>query len=151
MTELMTSAELEEIKQAEQAATPGPWRSVDKGNSVPSHAITTTAYWNQPPINICSAISPKTQDAAFIALSRTAVPRLLAEVSRLLAEVSRLQAALDAEKKRAEAAEGDLKAIEQFKPCEICSSVKDCKFAWNVNGCVLFKWRGPEPGGEGSK
>lgn len=55
------------------AATPGPWPVVTKGNTVRSHAIP----------GVCSGISPKTGNAAFIAAARTALPTLVARVRAL--------------------------------------------------------------------
>jgi len=69
---------LDEIKEREQAATSGPWEVKVKGNTVESHQVMSQG--NEP---ICSAISPKTKNAQFIAHARTDIPALIAEVERL--------------------------------------------------------------------
>ncbi len=71
---------LEEIKAREQAATPGPWIVVEKGNSVKSQAVISENY---PEIGICSGISIRRHCADFIAHARADIPALIAEVERL--------------------------------------------------------------------
>jgi len=78
---------LDEIKAREQAATSGPWEVKVKGNTVESHQVMSTG--NEP---ICSAISPKTKNAQFIAHARTDIPALISEVERLTSENTALQA-----------------------------------------------------------
>lgn len=73
--------------QAEQrlydATTQGEWRLTEKGNSVPSIAITTTAYDGIPPTNICCGISPKRLgDALWMASAHDQYPALLAEIDK---------------------------------------------------------------------
>ncbi len=70
----MNELELTAIKQRVEAATPGPWPLVKKGNSVPSLAIE----------GICGVMSySRPANAEFIAHAREDVPALLAEVERL--------------------------------------------------------------------
>jgi len=71
MTDLITEA-----RELCETATPGPWRGIERGNSVVSHGVVTVAYDGIPQQNICSGISPKTGNAALIARSRTLVPEL---------------------------------------------------------------------------
>ena len=65
---------LDEIRARCEAATPGPWEVKVKGNTVESHQVMSPG--NGP---ICSAISPKTKNAQFIAHAREDIPYLLAE------------------------------------------------------------------------
>ena len=79
--EPMTEQELREIEGLAAAATDGEWRAVDKGNTVPSHAVMYYGIGVKP-VNIASGISPSTGNAAFIAVSRLAVPQMAAEIRR---------------------------------------------------------------------
>jgi hypothetical protein len=140
----MTSAELEEIRQAEQAATPGPWVSDEYGiiSSLPagkkySERLLTAAEDGS------DAQFYEFRDARFVVLARTAVPRLLQEVSRLTA-------ALEAAEHRAEAAAHDMKDIfrdtyPQKFGC-ICQICKGCENARLRDWCDNFDWRGPQKG-----
>ncbi len=79
----MDAKYLAEIEARCEAATPGPWKPIEKGNTVPSHAVFVPSIDGSVPVNICSGISPKTGNAAFISHSRADIPALLAEVERL--------------------------------------------------------------------
>lgn len=79
----MDKAELQAIRARADAATEGPWTGIERGNSVVSRGVATVAYDGQPRKNVCSGISPKSSDAAFIAAARTDVPALCDEVERL--------------------------------------------------------------------
>src|SRR5574344_648601 len=70
---------LDEIRQRAEAATPGPWEAVSKGNSIQSNAVVSAMYGDGPKLNIC----PSTTNAAFIAHSREDIPYLLSEVAEL--------------------------------------------------------------------
>lgn len=73
----ITPEQIAEIKARTEKATPGPWIEVSHGNTVKSHGVDSLTG------NVCSAISPRTQNAAFIAHARQDIPDLLAEVERL--------------------------------------------------------------------
>ena len=90
-----------ELRRLLAEATPGEWRAVERGNSVPSHVVVTTAYDGAPSVNVCSGISPRTGNAALIVAAVNALPALLDEVERLTAANAALLA-------RAEAAEAKL-------------------------------------------
>ena len=66
-----------------EVASKGPWRAVERGNSVTSFAVVTVAYEGMPQKNICSAISPKTEDATFIAAARDGWPAALERITEL--------------------------------------------------------------------
>jgi len=74
----MDQTRLDAIRARCEAATPGPWNAIDKGNTVPSYAIRHFAV-GEKCVNVASGISPKTGDADFIAHARTDVPDLLNE------------------------------------------------------------------------
>ena len=105
MTEPMTRSELDKIRAAEQAATPGEWISSggygyifakDQKGKFPVAQIrgwghfTGTGGWS---MDEKKAVEIQDANETFIALSRTAVPRLLAEVDRLSAENAALKQA----------------------------------------------------------
>lgn len=73
---MLTDERLAEIRARCDAATPGLWEVIVKGNTVQSHAIP----------GVCSGISPKSGNAAFVAHARADIPALLAEVERLRQE-----------------------------------------------------------------
>ena len=100
MTKPMTEQELNEARALEQAATPGPWEVAgpwpklsvyvdnDPDDSMaPIEVCETWANYGVPPSDRARA------DAAFIAASRTLVPRLIAEVDRLRAELGHVEPA----------------------------------------------------------
>ena len=87
----MDAKYLAEIEARCEAATPGPWKPIEKGNTVPSHAVFVPSIDGSVPVNICSGISPKTGNAAFISHSRADIPALLAEVERQNCELSRIR------------------------------------------------------------
>ena len=91
MTDLITEA-----RELCEKATPGPWRKVIKGNSIQSHALEADVYLGAEGfrrITICSGISPKTQNAAFISRSRTLIPALCDALEKANAEIARLREA----------------------------------------------------------
>ena len=75
--------DFEQDRKICEVASKGPWRAVERGNSVTSFAVVTVAYEGMPQKNICSAISPKTEDATFIAAAREGWPAALAEIESL--------------------------------------------------------------------
>lgn len=75
-------ARVAEIKALHAAATPGTWYAVDKGNTVPSHAVMRYAT-GEKAVNIASGISPKTGNAEFIVNAHGAIPWLLSIIDRL--------------------------------------------------------------------
>ena len=116
---------LDEIRQRTEAATPGPWAVKVKGNAVESHQVMSSG--NGP---VCSAISPKTKNAQFIAHSREDIPYLLSEVDRLekgwqeaLALANTNARLFDEATARAEKAEAERDAAVQCIPhtCETCA------------------------------
>ena len=80
-----------EIRERLEKATPGVWRTVEKGNSIPSIAVETLAYVGEPSIKICSGISPKTKNAEFIAHAHEDIPYLLDVIEQQQAEIERLK------------------------------------------------------------
>lgn len=140
-----------------EKATPGLWEVVERGNTVKSHAITVAGKY----ISVASGISPRTGNAAFIALSRTELPAALNEIVRLQNELAEVRnevgmahtredeayAELAESQKRERAAVADLRDNAD-RPCRVCKK-------W-VNGkCVLpppkdcagffrWEWRGPQ-------
>jgi hypothetical protein len=79
--------DLAAIRARCDAATPGPWEVVVRGNTVTSHAITVSDKY----ISIASGISPKTANAKFIAHAREDIPALIGEVERLQSDNKRLR------------------------------------------------------------
>lgn len=79
---------IDAIKARCEAATPGPWRAIERGNSVMSHGVVTVAYDGLPQQNVCAGISPKTGNAAFIAHAREDIPYLLEQIESLTAQLS---------------------------------------------------------------
>ena len=124
---------LDEIRERLDAATPGPWVRNDEEFYA---RICAKEYADIAHVG-------RANDSDFIAHAREDIPWLLGEVARLTAE-------RDAAVRRAEAAEADLKSLSTYKPCQICKARDTCRAAWDTNGCVLFKWSGLEPGGEGT-
>ena len=87
---------IDAIKARCEAATAGPWRAIERGNSVISHGVVTVAYDSRPQQNVCAGISPKTGNAAFIAYAREDIPYLLERIAELEAEIaSREQSGID--------------------------------------------------------
>ena len=80
----MDRTRLDAIRARCEAATPGEWTAVWRGNTVKSHAVITKIFGQ----SITGGISPRTGNAEFIAHARTDVPDLLAEIERLTAELA---------------------------------------------------------------
>lgn len=76
---------LDEIKARAEKAMPGPWKTVEHGNTVKSHAIVAINH-DVSIIPIAAGISPKTKDANFIANSREDIPYLLDQITALQQE-----------------------------------------------------------------
>lgn len=82
MTAPMTAERAVEIAKVTEAATAGPWATSHVTNyrddvcAVDGRCLFTTEFL---------------EDAAFIALARTAIPELLAERDRLMREIKRLE------------------------------------------------------------
>lgn len=96
MSEPMTRAELDEIRERCEAATPGPWEWKFKekneygatarglsGADLESVIGLDDEWRGYPECGQDIVMDIDLKDAAFIAISRTAVPRLLDEVARL--------------------------------------------------------------------
>ena len=80
----MKEEQLAEIEARWAKATPGEWGWIIRGNSVQSHAVVCIDNAKSfVPQNICSGISPKTENAIAIANAPTDIQVLLAEVRRL--------------------------------------------------------------------
>lgn len=92
--ERLTDERIAEIRAAEEKATPGPWVRHDTytHHGIATHSPSTRAYLHSGREKRIAYVS-KTPDCAFdldfIALSRTAVPELLAEIERLRADRDR--------------------------------------------------------------
>lgn len=77
----LTDDALAELARLAVAATPGPWRTMVKGNTVQSLAIE----------GVCSGISPKTGNGPYIAAADpSTVAALVAEVRALRAAVAEM-------------------------------------------------------------
>ena len=111
------------IEEREQAATPGPWKSIVNGNTVRSYGIVSKIR------KICSCISTMTKDAEFIAHAREDLPALLAEVKRLTAENERLKKLYDA------AVEDMGKFAYDFFPCCLCKNWNGEETCWEERTC----------------
>lgn len=83
MNELITKA-----RELCEKATPGPWEFCESGNTVKSHMVITRSPWKC----ITGGISPKTNNAAFIAASRTLVPRLCDALETMTARAEKAEA-----------------------------------------------------------
>lgn len=90
---MLTDERIRDIRERCEAATPGPWRAVWKGNTIKSHRV----YADGPEVrNIACGISPKTENAEFIANARKDIPALLDELDRLRAEADKWRGRYDA-------------------------------------------------------
>lgn len=109
-SESVTPEWLEEIKALAQAATPGPWML----SETDAYAEVWVKNCNENGEMPLALVGGTFKDAEFIARSREAIPRLLAEVERLTGE-------RDAAVRRAEAAEAALQLagikIAQLSQC----------------------------------
>jgi hypothetical protein len=95
---VMSESELAEIRKRAEAATPGPWRWVQKDDY---YVLTPSTNDDQPYPQIhsdgsaCGEYGPdidvRGPDGVFIEHSRADVPALLAEVDRLRAENEELK------------------------------------------------------------
>ena len=144
---------LEEIRQRTEAATPGPWKVVDQGNTVPSLQVVNETTWENPKqIKVCSSISPKREaDANFIAHSRE-------DMEWLLTLADALKAQLASTLTRAEAAEAERDAaIADWRGfCAKCSKrskqyLSDGQMdaacaTCRANGKCNWEWCGQEAG-----
>jgi hypothetical protein len=161
MTEPMTNAEIEEIRKAEQEATPGPWTVIEaegfcNANKCPcgkdredaeceeceDWRWTQGAFVDQVLTIDCGEYDGMNDaDAKYIALSRTAVPKLLDEVARLRAAL--------------EAAEMDINTLM----CECKAKAPTCELCKHrgpgFNSCMNTechpKWRGPADNTKGAE
>lgn len=78
---MMDAKYLQEIKEREQAATPGTWEYADVAGEIWSADGNTVIGGTEG-----EGISVSKPDAAFITAARTDIPALIAEVERLQAE-----------------------------------------------------------------
>lgn len=79
---MLTHEQLADISQRAEAATPGPWMTVQPGGP-------NGSFWsicNQNGNIIALRLSQSPEDAAFIAAARADIPALLNAVDRLRAE-----------------------------------------------------------------
>jgi hypothetical protein len=87
MSEPLTDDELAAAKALVDAATPGPWSAANgKGSAcvrTEDRATSCAIYLNVRTCEVDECVERWHRDAAFIAASRTLVPRLLAEIARL--------------------------------------------------------------------
>ena len=128
------------IAEAEELcnkATPGPWEAREQGNSVKSYAVKPVSPRNFAQRGICAGISPKTEDATFIARSRTLIPELVE--------------ALKESQRREQAAVEDFESAAHDGGiwCEFCGT--DCtniadKMSDDIWRCGRFTWRGHQGG-----
>lgn len=138
------------------AATPGRWVAVEKGNSVPFVAIVRCATGEEP-ITITSSISPKRRDYEFIVAAHDNYPAALDALEASMAReaekdatIARLTAERDAEKRRADAAVYDLTCLANrvyereswCQRCDYCSEMhnEDSQDCMGDDEC--FAWRG---------
>lgn len=100
MPDIMTDAEIAELRALDAAATPGPWsamRAIDErfyrdwSRSAPPNG---RGYIHQTTPTLSDEDQfARYEDAAFIAAARNALPRLLAMLDAERAEVARLREA----------------------------------------------------------
>jgi hypothetical protein len=86
----MDKQRLDAIRARCEAATPGEWVVIHKGN-----ALSVIAKSGAFTLNICHYSHKDGADAEFIAHARTDVPDLLAEIERLTAELAAMTAERD--------------------------------------------------------
>ena len=91
---ILTKEQLGAIRARCEAATPGPWDCWWKGNTIKQHTVKSISYDGIPSVNICSGISPKTENAAFIAHARQDIPALLAALEAAEVRVKALERAI---------------------------------------------------------
>jgi hypothetical protein len=132
---MLSKEQIAEIEQRAKKATPGPWKVVEKGDTIKSVAVTTFAVaWN-PQEMICPNMSPKTGNADFIARARTDIPALLEHIRELEAQLAK-------EKRRAEKALGYIKKIFG---CDECVHDDDDTNYATCRSCNIYdnwQWRG---------
>ncbi|HNX82787.1 MAG TPA: hypothetical protein PKL77_11650, partial [Candidatus Omnitrophota bacterium] len=81
------------------AATPGRWVAVEKGNSVPFVAIVRCATGEEP-ITIASSISPKRRDYEFIVAAHDNYPAALDALEASMAREAEKDAKIEEQAKR---------------------------------------------------
>lgn len=96
MSEIMTAAEIEELRALEAAATPGPWESV---RSDPAEGV--NCWWLSARVASSSLYlgciyggygrNDNAANAALIAAARNALPKLLATIEDYASELMRLE------------------------------------------------------------
>lgn len=147
----MDKARLDAIRARCEAATPGEWSVIPKGN-----ALSVVAKSGAFTMNICHYSHKDGADAEFIAHARTDVPDMLAEIEHLRAKLQIAQdrsdanlAEADAWRRRAEAAEADMKRVAEESIrgdpsaiCVICTNYEDADCG--VEKQCEFEWRDPE-------
>ena len=92
----LTPARLAEIEAAADAATEGPWYAQPKYSVLGKRLIVAEAGPIRVTADAAHEMQPAGDDATFIAMARTAVPELVAEVRRLAATERKLRDALRA-------------------------------------------------------
>jgi len=130
-----------------EAATPGPWKVIEKGNTVPSVAVVSVAYDTRPQETICPNMSTKTDNADFIAHARQDIPYLLALLAErdgslltLRKEVTTL--AIESLERMRELAKLEAE-IERLREAKRCNG---CAFKHTVGcHCARATWRDPLP------
>ena len=153
---------LTEIRQRTEAATPGPWKVVDQGNTVPSLQVVNETTWENPKqIKVCSSISPKREaDANFIAHSREDMEWLLTLADALKAQLASTLTRAEAAEAERDACKADLKLMADWYRdsvcddgiCGWCKQDADHGLDGYANECAgfykndCFEWRGQGAG-----
>lgn len=145
---MLTAEQLDAIRKRAKRATPGPWRVVEKGNTVKSVAVTTFAVaWN-PQEMICPNMSPKTGNADFIANARTDIPALLAYIAELEQESADKERAYNEEYNLRKDIQREKKQLEQERDAAVIAIKEICNHCGFNNdpctetGCFAHEWRG---------
>lgn len=124
MSEPMTDAELGELQSLADAATPGPWEWIHKSNCEPEYGSLREPNGERIIDLRCNECDDSfvdlAENRAFIAASRTAVPRLIAEVRRLRDTLERLRPWVE---------DGDF--------CPLCEKHPGAKHERHVGDCPL--------------
>ena len=130
----MNAEQIKAIEDRANAATPGSWKVIDKGNTVKSVAVTTLAVaWSQQEM-ICPNMSPKTANADFIANARTDIPALLIHIREQQAEIDRLKKLLDAAVEDLSGAQACFSCDHFYRNDGKCSGAGKCR----INGIKIF-------------
>jgi len=118
-----------EARELCERATPGPWRTKDRGAYIEIHDNNTWAKALSP---FAHVEGDESDNAAFIARSRTLIPELCDALEKANAEMERLHNLL------AEAQESEKKAIMAL--CEACYFLNEERGIGYAHTCADCPW-----------